>query len=53
MTFHLQGRYQSSGGYVPPPMRNQGMARGGPPQVMPASYGGAPMTGPNGGMISN
>ena len=33
-------------------MRNQGIGRGGPPvpmQGMPPSFGGAPMTGPNGG----
>ena len=52
------GRYNS--GYVPPHMRNQGMGRGGPPvpmQGMPPSYGGGPMTGPNGGkfvkLVSN
>nr|CAB3237017.1 ATP-dependent RNA helicase DDX3Y [Phallusia mammillata] len=47
-----EGRFGSGGGYVPPHLRNQGMGRGGPPQMIqgmpPASYGGAPMTGPNG-----
>nr|XP_002131481.1 ATP-dependent RNA helicase DDX3Y isoform X1 [Ciona intestinalis] len=46
-----QARFNSAGGYVPPHMRNQAMGRGGPPQVLhgpPPSYGGAPMTGPNG-----
>lgn len=51
--FFCLGRYNAGAGYVPPHLRNQGMGRGGPPvpmQGMPPSYGGAPMTGPNGGM---
>jgi len=48
-----QGRFTSqgaTGGYVPPPMRNQAMNRAAPPPVVQGHppYGGGPMTGPNG-----